>query len=230
LNETEASKLINGLISLRGPGCQDYLEIGVEFGRTLNAINSSRVYGVDPSPLFISDVGNDRLVLVKSPSDHFFSTLASNQVFDFIFLDGLHTYDQTLRDFRNSLEHVSADSVIVIDDVLPVDEYSASPDMWQSIRIRKRLGLDGMAWHGDVYKVIFDILEKVPHLNVKIVKDKDFLNGRAIVWGFNSSEIPKQLSDATHRDKSFSDYRDLVNKKSLVCDWRTFQGVFRPGS
>jgi hypothetical protein len=228
--DTEASRLINGLISLRGSECKNYLEIGVEFGRTLNAVNSSRVFGVDPSPLFTPEEESERLVMVKAPSDIFFSNLPKNQFFDFVFLDGLHTYEQTLRDFSNSLEHVSEDSAIVIDDVLPIDEYSASPEMWRSIRKRKRLGLEGMAWHGDVYKVIFDILEKMPHLHVKIVKDPDFLNGRAIVWGFNSSDQAKLVSRATHQAKSFSDYQRLLNEKSLICDWGTFQQIFRQES
>jgi predicted O-methyltransferase YrrM len=227
--DTEASKLINGLISLRGSGCKHYLEIGVEFGRTLNAVNALRVYGVDPSPLFTAVGGNERLVLVKSPSNSFFSNLPRNEVFDFIFLDGLHTYEQTLRDFANSLEHVSWDSAIVIDDVLPIDEYSASPKMWQSIRNRKRLGLESMAWHGDVYKVIFDILEKMPHLHVKIIRDQDFLNGRAVVWGFKRSDKAQLLSDATHGAKNFGDYLDLLNEKSMICDWKTFQQFFRQG-
>ena len=73
-------------------------------------------------------------------SDEFFS---NNKIFfDIIFLDGLHTYEQTIKDIDNSLKFLNNEGVILIHDCLP-------KKIWNQI-VPRIYG----HWNGDVWKAI----------------------------------------------------------------------------
>ena len=50
-------------------------------------------------------------------SDEFFKK--NRQNFDIIFLDGLHTYEQTIKDIDNGLRFLNTSGVILVHDCLP---------------------------------------------------------------------------------------------------------------
>lgn len=132
---------------------KDYLEIGVQYGFTLSSVNLRNKTGVDPQLMF-----NPRLAqgveLHRETSDVFFSKLGQEVRFDVIFLDGLHTFEQTSRDFVNALRHLKPGGVIIIDDVVPSSREKALPNREESIR--RQLQVSGTAngeWFGDVWKV-----------------------------------------------------------------------------
>ena len=148
---------INNIGNLIG-GINRYLEIGVAKGDTFFRVQAQEKHAVDPRFRFEIEsrihVKNEHFH--KSTSDEFFSMLgAEKKPFDIIFLDGLHTYNQTLRDFLNSLA-VSHDKTIwIIDDTVPTDPIAAEPDLK---KVRASRGIMGNqhdeTWMGDVYKVI----------------------------------------------------------------------------
>ena len=51
-------------------------------------------------------------------SDNYFFN-NKNNLFDLIFLDGLHTYEQTIKDIFNSLKTLKKNGVIIVHDCLP---------------------------------------------------------------------------------------------------------------
>lgn len=143
---------INSLASTL-PRCEDYLEIGVQYGFTFASVMIENKTGVDPFLKF-----NPRLVrgleLHKVSSDDFFSTLPEHKQYDLVFLDGLHTFEQTARDFRNSLRHLRRGGAIVIDDVVPASEAKALPDRHESLmRQLQETGSSDGDWYGDVWKL-----------------------------------------------------------------------------
>ena len=73
-------------------------------------------------------------------SDEFFKSNKKN--FDLIFLDGLHTYEQTIKDINNSLNFINDKGVIIIHDCLP-------KKIWNQI-VPRIYG----HWNGDVWKAI----------------------------------------------------------------------------
>ena len=73
-------------------------------------------------------------------SDEFFKNNKKN--FDIIFLDGLHTYEQTIKDIDNSLNYLKEKGVIIIHDCLP-------KKIWNQI-VPRVYG----HWNGDVWKAI----------------------------------------------------------------------------
>ena len=54
---------------------------------------------------------------IRTTSDEFFKN--NKEKFDLIFLDGLHTYHQTIKDINNSLRNLNSNGIIIIHDCLP---------------------------------------------------------------------------------------------------------------
>lgn len=123
-----------------------YLEIGCDQNEVFNSIPliPSNKIGVDPR-----SGGTHRMT-----SDDFFGQ--NNKNFDVIFIDGLHTYEQTQKDIINSLKFLNTNGMIFIHDLLPGDEIDAA---------RKRY-LPG--WSGDTWKVAVE-LSQSEGLDFKIV-------------------------------------------------------------
>lgn len=137
-------------------GVTRYLEIGLGNGGTFDGVEAPHKVGVDPHPWNrdLHDIGG---VHILTSDEYFRRHWDDGQRFDLILLDGLHTAEQTYRDFVNSLHFAHANTVWLIDDVMPNDAFSAIPDQAESIRQRKATGSDNTAWHGDVYKVVWMI-------------------------------------------------------------------------
>lgn len=170
-----------------------YLEIGVRDGATFFQIDMAHKVAVDP--VFQFDVkarqkpGEHYYPL---PSDEFFrrldeapelAALADQDGvvrFDIIFIDGLHTFEQTLNDFRNSLRHAHEQTLWLIDDTVPSDPYSALPDEELCTSFRKCVGLSRGDWHGDVYKLIYALHDLYPDFSYCTVTDAG--NPQTLAW------------------------------------------------
>ena len=109
---------------------EKYLEIGCDKDDNFSKIQAKIKIGVDPQ----------RGGTIRMTSDEFFKK--NNEIFDIIFLDGLHTYEQTIKDIQNSLSIISDKGVILIHDCLP-------KKIWNQI-VPRVYG----HWNGDVWKAI----------------------------------------------------------------------------
>ena len=109
---------------------KNYLEVGCDKDENFSKINVEKKIGVDPL-----NGGTLRMT-----SDDFFKT--NNEKFDLIFLDGLHTYEQTIKDIDNSLKFLNNHGVVIIHDCLP-------KKIWNQI-VPRVYG----HWNGDVWKAI----------------------------------------------------------------------------
>ena len=153
-------------------GATRYLEIGVEEGRTFFDINIFDRTAVDPNLLFDYRLTQtDTTHFFKISSDEFFACHSPSAPFDIIFIDGLHTFEQALRDLLNSLLFVHERSVILLDDVWPSDVFSACRSPVEALQQRHLAGGSDLAWHGDVYKVVFFIAEMMPSLTYGTIED-----------------------------------------------------------
>jgi len=127
---------------------KSYLEIGYQRGICYNNVNIYDKTAVDPSPLELQRTSDNNIPVLNvrlylTTSDNFFSN--TNKKWDFIFIDGLHTYDQVKRDLDNSLNHLSDDGIIMLHDM--------SPSTFE----RAISFNEGGQWNGDCYKVGIDI-------------------------------------------------------------------------
>jgi hypothetical protein len=157
-----------------------YLEIGVDYGFTLENILATERVGVDPNAGIDQRRLPAGLVFVPTTSDAFFADLDVGLAYDVIFLDGLHTCEQTYRDLVNALRHLKPGGAILIDDTVPSDAVSAIPDLEASRRRRRELGMTGGQWHGDVFGVVWIISRYHPELAWATITDRG--NPQTLVW------------------------------------------------
>ena len=61
------------------------------------------------------------------------------------FIDGLHLFEQVLRDFINVERHSSPSTVVLLHDCLPLDEATAQPGADNGLLLRRRLEGDARA-------------------------------------------------------------------------------------
>tara|TARA_B100000674_G_C37508069_1_gene763517 strand:- start:23 stop:694 length:672 start_codon:yes stop_codon:yes gene_type:complete len=123
-------EIINKIISKRN--YTSYLEIGCFKNETFNNINIKKKIGVDP----VSG-GNLRMT-----SDHFFKE--NKEKFDLIFIDGLHVYEQVIKDIFNSINVLKKNGIILVHDCLPRKLWYQTPTRMSD------------TWNGDVWKAIVE--------------------------------------------------------------------------
>lgn len=174
-------------------GCKTYLEIGVATGETILQVNVPSRTGVDPYFDFnwrqevIS--ANGTLDLQQCTSDLFFNNLDPSIRYDLIFIDGLHTYEQTYRDIINALLHSHSRTVILIDDTVPFDVFSTSRDPQECINLRYTCSEQREEyWQGDTYKVVPLLRLFNPHYNLATITTGG--NPQTLLWEANGVNAP----------------------------------------
>lgn len=136
-----------------------YLEIGVGNGRSLALAGDETVaIGVDPQPQLAQPLKPSARVFCET-SDRFFAARdvraeLGGQPPDLVFIDGLHLFEQALRDFINVERHSAAHTVVLLHDCYPLDEPTAARERRTDF------------WSGDVWKLILCLKKYRPDLAV----------------------------------------------------------------
>ncbi|NDH10193.1 MAG: class I SAM-dependent methyltransferase [Actinobacteria bacterium] len=162
--------LLRRIHELRQPSL--YVEIGVHEGHSLAFVQpGTRIVGVDPEPKVAEPPPNT--TIVAQTSDDFFADPGAlgGATIDLAFADGLHWWEQTLRDVANLERHSSPDGVILIHDCNPIDEITAARERTTAV------------WSGDVWKTVVALRRFRPDLQV-VVADVE-PTGLAIVTGLD---------------------------------------------
>ncbi len=108
---------------------KSYLEIGVKSGTNYRQIKIKDKTSVDP---------NEWQATFQLTSDEFFKQ--NNRKYDLIFIDGLHEYEQVIKDIKNALGCLVDGGIIVCHDLTPVGELAQKVPRETSI------------WNGDCWK------------------------------------------------------------------------------
>lgn len=147
-----------------------YLEIGVNVGALFLHVRAHRKVAVDPR-LAIPRwkwLAHPNAALrgrsVRRTSDRFFAELDPAETFDVVFVDGLHTHAQSLRDVDNALAHLSADGIVLVHDCNPASAVAAGP---------RPESTGGAGWCGDVWKTIAHLRANRGELQVETL-DTDY--------------------------------------------------------
>jgi hypothetical protein len=211
------------------PSGDSYLEVGVWSGRTLERIHAATRYGVDPAPRFDLSHLPDDLHFFEGTSDEFFMQLPEDAEFDVVFLDGLHTFQQTYQDLMNALNHTH-NGVVLVDDTVPGDEVSAIPDQDVSLARRSQLGMTGTPWHGDVYKLVICIERHLSELDFRTIVGSG--NPQTLFWRRSpnvevapptTTEI-SEIADLSFNDVFFDGIPSLFNPCS---EQKALSALFR---
>lgn len=171
-----------------------YFEIGVFKGHSLSVIKPpTRVVGVDPE-LRITVPTQIESTMLPWESDTFFASTRATELlepgFDLAFLDGLHEFPQLVRDFWHAERYSNDDSVIVLHDTVPFDDYSATPDRQTNW------------WTGDVWKLMPLLLATRPDLEIFVIRTPP--SGLAVIRGLKSAPVIS-LEDFEAKAREFDD-------------------------
>jgi SAM-dependent methyltransferase len=192
-----------------------YLEIGVQYGDTFFWIKARKKMAVDPRFLFGR---KSKLQWIRwNPcnlfneyycveSDRFFAendSLLRKRGLDVVFVDGMHTYEQSLRDIKNALRFLRDDGIVIVDDCNPPDEPASRPVKPEG---------NGL-WCGDVWKTIVHLRSTEPELCVFVL---DRMYGLGVIV---KSPPGKLLNYSVEEIKNMS-YDDFAANRDLLLDLR----------
>lgn len=191
---------------------KNYLEIGVNRGKCLfNIKGAEKRFAVDPFFNFnmwkkvkasIKNADNFKNEYFEVTSDDFFrdnqELLAKNNL-QLTFIDGLHTYKQSLQDTLNTLKYLDSNGIIVLHDCNPLDELAAYPansidDARKDLENHKDWK---NIWNGDVWKTIVYIRKNHPELTAFVLNTD---HGLGFVYKKNSGKLPEIFNSFTAID------------------------------
>lgn len=204
-----------------------YLEIGTAKGKCFLNIKARKKISVDTGS-YISFFRKLKHTF-KSPSnifnkyyrmtsDEFFKKIPeilNGQKVDVIFVDGLHTHKQTLKDVENALPLLKEDGVMVLHDCNPPFESAAYPaDSYEEYA--KNLHLPGWTgqWCGDVWKTVPYLRSTRNDLDI-FVLDCD--------WGLGiiTKREPKEALEYSPSEIEALTYHDLDNKRVKILNLKS---------
>lgn len=197
-----------------------YLEIGVSEGNTFFQVAVEVKVGVDPRFRFDSDERSDDLTRFHEiTSDHFFATVASSYApFDLIYLDGLHKFEQTFRDFCASLAFSHHGTIWLIDDTRPTSYASSLAEPAAVHRIRADTGDSDNRWHGDAFKAVLAIADFFPQFSFATFTG----HGQTAVWFEPRSDFaPRWNNLETISRFDFAKYLEIADEVMNFADTTT---------
>jgi hypothetical protein len=139
-----------------------YFEIGVSTGLSLRLVRErTRAVGVDPEPrvpwtlppgVSISAMTSDAFFETRN-----FASELGSPTADMVFIDGLHTFEQTLLDFIHVERFCRPGTLLFLHDCLPVTRAAAAKERQSSF------------WCGDVWKMVPCLEKYRPDLKISTV-------------------------------------------------------------
>lgn len=145
-----------------------YVEIGVQTGAIILKVKAPSKIGIDPRFMFSRKLRLAKLLQIvrfqtfEMSSDEFFEKNAEEALpggMDVVLVDGLHTYEQSLRDVENCLRFLNPNGIIVMHDCNPLNSAMAYPTRGSIEEVKDQAELGEVpgwcgVWCGDVWKTI----------------------------------------------------------------------------
>lgn len=198
-----------------------YLEIGVSKGQAFQRISADVKIAVDPA--FRLSSRTRELADAKGRETHYFETtsdaffqneaeLLERHPVDVALIDGLHTYEQVVRDVEYTVRHLREDGVIFLHDCNPPFELAGRrAESWEDFIAAQKGPLVIGLWNGDVWKAIVHLRSTRPDLIVGVLKCDQGVG--FVRRGTPDSMLPytpEQVAALTYADLK-TDRRRLLN-------------------
>jgi len=157
-----------------------YLEIGVSKGLAFRRISADEKIAVDPE--FRLSARSRAQADAKGRVTHYFETtsddfFANEAAFleqcpiDVALIDGMHTYEQVVRDVENTVRYLQDDGVIFLHDCNPATELiGRRAESWADFIAQQKGPLVIGVWSGDVWKSIVYLRSMRHDLRVAVLK------------------------------------------------------------
>ncbi|NES73873.1 MAG: class I SAM-dependent methyltransferase, partial [Okeania sp. SIO2D1] len=164
---------------------------------------------------------NDKVVFLEVSSDEFFKSYAQKfESFDLIYLDGLHTFEQTFRDFCASLAVAHSKTIWLIDDTCPRSYAQAQSSLQRCRQIQNFSGEKSGAWMGDVFKIVPAIHDFFPQYSFATFPD----HGQTVVWQKWRKDFQPQWNSL--KMISQLEYADFVELQSTLFKREPYENIF----
>lgn len=201
-----------------------YLEIGVSKGLAFRRIRAAEKIAVDPA--FKLSERSRAQADEKARATHYFETTSDDffanqndflrdRPIDVALIDGMHTYEQVMRDVENTLRNLCDDGVIFLHDCNPPFELAGRPAAsWEDFMAQQSGPLVFGVWNGDVWKAIVHLRSTRPDLLVGVLKCDQGVG--FVRKGAPESTLPysvEQVAALTYADLK-ADRKRLLNLKS----------------
>jgi len=200
----------------------NYIEIGVHKGISLEqAGKTTPAIGIDPAPS-IGHKLSPAATIYEVTSDDFFAEHDVRELLDgpveLAFIDGLHQFEQVLRDFVNLERYSTPETVIILHDCLPLDEVTAARERTTDF------------YCGDVWKATLALRRHRSDLEMVVIPTAP--SGLCLVRNLDSGSrfedvLPEVESE--FRDRDFDYYLahqgemppQIANDSDAIRDWLT---------
>ncbi len=198
-----------------------YAEIGVATGASMALAEAdTRCVGIDPCPRVTATIAaRARLYPVTSDDFfaryHLFEELGVERL-DLAFIDGLHLFEQALKDFINLEKYAHPGTVVMIHDCYPPTELSAARDRVMAY------------WAGDVWRMIPLLIKYRPDLKVGVIPSLP--SGLGMVTGLDAgSRVLEERFDEIVAEFMALEYSELESRRDellppLANDWNAILG------
>ncbi len=206
----------------------NYVEIGVQRAVSLvQAVPGTRVIGIDPEPRIEEPFRNEierkfpAASIYEMTSDDFFARRDLGELLGgpvaLAFIDGLHLFEQVLRDFVNIERYADGRTLVLLHDCIPFDEVTSSRERTTEF------------YSGDVWKAALALRRIRPELRMVTVRTAP--TGLCLVHGLGSEsgELERRLPEieGAYRDLDFAYYQahrdemppEIPNEVKAVGDW-----------
>lgn len=200
-----------------------YLEIGVSRGQAFQRISADVKIAVDPA--FRLTERTRELAKAKGRDTRYFETtsdaffenetaLLQQHPIDVALIDGLHTYEQVVRDVENTVRYLKDDGVIFLHDCNPPFELAGRrAESWDEFMAQQPGPLKIGIWNGDVWKAIVELRSTRPDLVVGVLKcDQGVGFVRKGIPDSTLPYSPQQVEALTYADLK-ADRTRLLNLK-----------------
>jgi hypothetical protein len=196
---------------------ETYLEIGVAKGQSIACARPpTRAIGIDPEPKINVALKAETHIFCET-SDAFFARqgfvpLLNGKPLALGFIDGLHLFQQSLKDFMNVEAVCGPRSVILVHDTVPLNEVTQRPDRQRTF------------YTGDIWKTVLCLKHYRPDLSILTVATP--WSGLTIITGLNPrSRVLAENYDAAIARFCGMTYAEIENNLDAALnlvpnDWR----------
>ncbi len=203
-------------------GYQNFLEIGTHKGKTFLPLECKNKTAVDPNfqisiPFLLKWLykkpANFRNRYYSMTSDSFFARkmkhIENKRKPDLIFIDGLHTFEASLKDVLNSLKYLNPNGSIVLHDCFPPTKASATPAA--SLKEAAKMNIPDWegSWCGDVWKTIVYLREFYKTELEVIVLNTDL--GLGLIKNNSLNSIDLKIDEKLFKEVDSYDFNFLIN-------------------
>jgi len=197
-------QVINSMSSINNK----YLQIGIDDIETFQMTHFINKSGI----CNLNCYNNDNITV--SNSTNYFKNYSD--LYDIIFIDGLHHCEQIIIDFNNSINHLNKNGTIILDDIMPshYDEQMRMPIKYNYI---SEILVTSVPWTGEVWKVAYYLLINFKtHFKFSFFHNINYrgIGCFKITNEFLIQESELQIIKDYSYNKDFNDYVNIL--KSLM--------------